>query len=178
MTLVIKEDDTPDHIILLEPVWFAILRPSPPYCPGHLKTDLQLLSGHSWKQDSLQKDCKSPVSTVSSLIKHVITINGSLNSALSVTYRVMLDTCLGKCFSIILKNASLVAYSNNHIALTQMSNNCSICLTSLFQSDQITSFKLWHPFVMPKNPSVRHYYSQHKIFADRMQQKFWPLDWE
>ena len=74
----------------------------------------------------------------------------------------------------------LPALSNHSITLNRasMSPNSLIHLTSLFQSDWMTSFKFWHLFVMRKNTSVRNYYSQSKIFEVKMQQKFWTLDWE
>ena len=59
----------------------------------------------------------------------------------------------------------LVILSNRRIASTQMSSDCTILLTSLFQSDRNTSFKLWHVFVLCKNPFVGHCYSRCKVIA-------------
>ena len=39
-------------------------------------------------------------------------------------------------------------------------------------------FKLWHLFVICKNPSVMYCYNQRKIFTVEMQQKFLPSAWE
>ena len=72
----------------------------------------------------------------------------------------------------------LLASSFHHVALIQMSSNCSICLINLFRSNGMTSFKFWHPIVKCKNPSMRQYYSQLKVFAVEMLHKYWPSDWE
>ena len=70
------------------------------------------------------------------------------------------------------------ASSNRRTALIQILSDCSIWLTSLFQSYKKTSFKLWHLFVICKNPSVMYCYNQRKIFTVEMQQKFLPSAWE
>lgn len=73
----------------------------------------------------------------------------------------------------------LLSTSSNHcIASTQMLSDCSIRSMNFFISDQTISFKFWHLLVMFINHSARHYYSQHKIFAVKMQQKFWWSDWD
>ena len=77
-------------------------------------------------------------------------------------------------FFYLLSSAS----SNHCIASTQILSDWWIRITTLVQYNRFQSFKLLHMFVMCKNPSMRHSYSRCKIFADEMQQKFWPWDWE
>ena len=55
--------------------------------------------------------------------------------------------------------------SNPCIALIRMWSNCALRLTSLFQSDQKTSFQFWHLFVICKNLFLRHCFSRRKIFT-------------
>ena len=72
----------------------------------------------------------------------------------------------------IVVDSFLPASSIRRFTSIQILSNCSIHTSSLFQSDQITSFKLCYPLVMCKNPSVRLCYSRRKISQSKWNRNF------
>ena len=134
-----------------EPVWLAIVRA---YSTPH------------YTQDVSRHACGCRQDTVGNGTRQFPFYCGSRSIA---AFLALISTVVYRLFSVS---------SNRLITFIQMLRNCSIRLTRMFQSDRTTSFKLWHSFIMYKNPSMKHCYNRSKIFAFEMQQKFWPSDKE
>ena len=95
----------------------------------------------------------------------------AVKTALAIEILLRLTAPILMLISVVF-DLHLTVSSDCCIASTKMFSDCSIRPTSIFYSDRATPFKLCHTFVMYKNPSLRHCYSQLQIFTVEMQRIF------